>query len=79
MVLSDEAALARLEAIVHPLVSDLTDAFIAEAKAKGAPIVVLDVPLLFETDTTRAVTPSSWSRRRQRFSPTGVGAARHYR
>jgi dephospho-CoA kinase len=53
MVLNDPAALARLEAIVHPLVSDSTDAFIAEAKAKGAPIVVLDVPLLFETDTHR--------------------------
>ena len=53
MVLNDPAALARLEAIVHPLVSDSTDAFIAEAKAKGAPVVVLDVPLLFETDTHR--------------------------
>jgi dephospho-CoA kinase len=51
MVLSDPAALARLEAIVHPLVSESTDEFLADAKAKGAPVVVLDVPLLFEVGT----------------------------
>ena len=53
MVLNDRAALARLEAIVHPLVSKSTDEFLADAKAKGASVVVLDVPLLFETDTHR--------------------------
>ena len=53
MVLNDPAALARLEAIVHPLVSESTDEFLADAKAKGVPVVVLDVPLLFETDTHR--------------------------
>ena len=51
MVLNDPAALARLEAIVHPLVSESTDEFLADARAKGAPVVVLDVPLLFEADT----------------------------
>ena len=51
MVLNDPAALARLEAIVHPLVSESTDEFLADAKAKGASVVVLDVPLLFEADT----------------------------
>jgi dephospho-CoA kinase len=53
MVLNDPAALGRLEAIVHPLVSKSTDEFLADARAKGAPVVVLDVPLLFETDTHR--------------------------
>lgn len=53
MVLTDSAALARLEAIVHPLVSESTDEFLADAKASGARVVVLDVPLLFETDTHR--------------------------
>lgn len=53
MVLDNPAALARLEAIVHPLVSESTDAFLADARAKGVPVVVLDVPLLFETDTYR--------------------------
>jgi dephospho-CoA kinase len=53
MVLNDKAALARLEAIVHPLVSDSTAKFLAEAKARGAPVVVLDVPLLFEISAER--------------------------
>ena len=53
VVLNDRATLARLEAIVHPLVSKSTDEFLADAKAKGASVVVLDVPLLFETDTHR--------------------------
>lgn len=53
MVLNDPAALARLEAIVHPLVSESTDEFLADARARGASVVVLDVPLLFETDTHR--------------------------
>ena len=50
MVLSDSAALARLEALVHPLVSASTDKFLAQAQAAGAKIVVLDVPLLFEAE-----------------------------
>jgi dephospho-CoA kinase len=48
LVLRDEAALARLEAIVHPLVGKLRDKFLAQAQARGAPVVLLDVPLLFE-------------------------------
>ena len=48
MVLNDSTALARLEAIVHPLVSASTEKFLAETLAHGAKVVVLDVPLLFE-------------------------------
>jgi dephospho-CoA kinase len=48
-VLGDPQALARLEAIVHPLVSADREAFLTKAKAAGARIAVLDVPLLFET------------------------------
>jgi dephospho-CoA kinase len=50
MVLNDEAALARLEAIIHPLVTASRQKFLAEAAARGAPVVVVDVPLLFETE-----------------------------
>lgn len=53
MVLNNSAALARLEAIVHPLVRQSTHRFLAEAEARGDKIVVLDVPLLFETGTER--------------------------
>ncbi len=47
-VIDDKAALARLEAIVHPLVAKARDKFLADAHARGAPVVVLDIPLLFE-------------------------------
>jgi dephospho-CoA kinase len=46
LVTGDAAALARLEALMHPLVAARRDAFLAQAKA---PIVVLDIPLLLET------------------------------
>ena len=53
MVLNDKAALARLEAIVHPLVTASREKFLADARAQGAKVVVLDVPLLFETEADR--------------------------
>ena len=53
IVLNDKAALARLELIVHPLVGQSTDKFLAEAQARGEAVVVLDVPLLFETRAER--------------------------
>lgn len=43
------AKFRRLEEIVHPLVRDRERQFLAENRAGGAPIVVLDIPLLFET------------------------------
>ncbi|MRX49855.1 dephospho-CoA kinase [Paracoccus sp. S-4012] len=46
---ADPAAIARLEQIVHPLVAADRGGFLAEAEASGAPIAVLDIPLLFET------------------------------
>ena len=45
----DPGALQRLEAIVHPLVAASRDEFLAQAREAGAAVVVLDVPLLFET------------------------------
>jgi dephospho-CoA kinase len=48
-VLGDDAAVKRLEAIVHPLVRAAETAFLAAARARGDRIVVLDIPLLFET------------------------------
>lgn len=48
-VLGDPEAMARLEAIVHPLVHAEEQAFLARARASGARLVVLDIPLLFET------------------------------
>jgi dephospho-CoA kinase len=48
-VLGDAAALERLERIVHPLVQRAESRLIAEAQARGEKIVLLDIPLLFET------------------------------
>lgn len=48
-VLNDEAALKRLEAIVHPLVQAAEQRLLEEAAARGEKVAVLDIPLLFET------------------------------
>jgi dephospho-CoA kinase len=53
MVLNDKTALARLEAIVHPMVTASREKFLADARELGAKVVVLDVPLLFETNVER--------------------------
>ncbi len=48
-VLGDDAALKRLEAILHPLVRAEARAFLAKHARQRRPLVVLDIPLLFET------------------------------
>ncbi len=52
-VFGDDAAMKRLEAIVHPAVGEDRAGFLAEHA--DAPIVLFDVPLLFETGGDRAV------------------------
>jgi dephospho-CoA kinase len=54
-VLNDPAALARLERIVHPLVHAAEDELLARAHADGKDVVVLDIPLLFETGADKRV------------------------
>jgi len=49
LVLADADALARLNAIVHPLVGQSQLDFRAQAQVSGAKLIVLDIPLLFET------------------------------
>jgi dephospho-CoA kinase len=49
-VLGDAAALKRLEALIHPLVRADATAFLKRHHAAGAPLAVVDIPLLFETD-----------------------------
>jgi len=52
-VFGDAAALGRLEAIIHPAVRADQALFLGRAAARGARLVVLDVPLLFETGADR--------------------------
>ena len=52
-VFGDAAALARLEAIVHPAVAERRALFLLEHA--GAPVVVFDIPLLFEKGGHAAV------------------------
>ncbi len=54
-VLDDPAALRRLEGVIHPLVRREEARFIDEAERAGAPVAVLDIPLLFETGSDRRV------------------------
>lgn len=48
-VVHDPAAMKRLEAIVHPMLRAYHQAFLENAERSGAPVAVVDVPLLFET------------------------------
>jgi dephospho-CoA kinase len=48
-VLGNPAALKTLEGIIHPLVRQAQDAFLADAKVRGAKFAMIDIPLLFET------------------------------
>jgi dephospho-CoA kinase len=52
-VMADPTAFARLEAILHPAVAVLREVFLESHRA--APLVVLDVPLLFEAGGWRQV------------------------
>jgi dephospho-CoA kinase len=48
-VFGDRPALTRLEAILHPLVKAARGRFLAKMRRLRMPLVVLDVPLLYET------------------------------
>ncbi len=54
-VIGDSERLARLESIVHPLVQEAERAFVREHERRGTPLLVLDIPLLFEVKATDRV------------------------
>ena len=55
VVVGKPEALKKLEAIIHPLVRQAELDFVGKAKASGARLIVLDIPLLFETDGKQRV------------------------
>lgn len=54
-VVHDPAAMKRLEAIVHPMLRAHHQQFLDDAESSGAPVAVVDVPLLFETGGEKRV------------------------
>ncbi|MBP0111362.1 MULTISPECIES: dephospho-CoA kinase [Bradyrhizobium] len=54
-VVHDPAAIKQLEQIVHPMLGASRQKFFADAEAAKAPVVVLDIPLLFETGGEKRV------------------------
>jgi dephospho-CoA kinase len=54
-VVHDPAAMQRLEQIVHPMLRSYHQKFLDDAEQAGAPVVVMDVPLLFETGGEKRV------------------------
>ena len=78
-------ALRRLEAILHPMVRTAETRFVARARSRREPLVVLDIPLLFETrgtarvDCILVVSAPAWLQRlrvlrRPRMSPDRLAA-----
>jgi dephospho-CoA kinase len=54
-VVHDAAAMRKLEEIVHPMLGASRQKFLQDAEQSGAPVVVVDVPLLFETGGEKRV------------------------
>ena len=83
-VLGNPDALRRLEAILHPMVRADERAFVARARRAGRRVVVLDIPLFFETGgrkVDRVVVVSAPRavqmqrvRQRRKMSPADIAA-----
>lgn len=81
-VYGDTSALRRLEAIVHPLVRRRETAFLKRASGQHQSLVVLDIPLLFETraeqrcDAVAVVSAPAFVQRRRVLRRAGMSAQR---
>ncbi|MEX2450840.1 MAG: dephospho-CoA kinase [Rhodospirillales bacterium] len=81
-VFDDPAALRRLESILHPLVRKREKRFLLVAARRRCPLVVLDIPLLFETggetrcDAVVVVTAPAFVQRQRVLSRPGMTPAR---
>jgi dephospho-CoA kinase len=54
-VVHDPAAMKKLEEIVHPMLGASRQTFLRDAERSGAPVAVVDIPLLFETGGEKRV------------------------
>lgn len=77
-VFADPVALRRLEAILHPLVRRATRQFLARQRRRGQRLVVLDIPLLYETggdkrcDAVAVVSAPLFLQRQRALSRAGM-------
>ncbi len=81
-MLGNEAAIKKLEQIVHPLVRADEQRFLREAEQSGAKVAVLDIPLLFETggdkrcDAVVVVSAPAEVQRERAFERPGMTEAK---
>jgi dephospho-CoA kinase len=81
-VFGDDPAMKRLEAIIHPLVRDDEKTFLEAHRRRKTRLVVMDVPLLFESgrdkryDATMVVTAPAFLQRDRVMARPGMNAAR---
>lgn len=81
-VFGDPPALARLEAILHPMVAAEESRFLARARARRSRLVVLDVPLLYESrgagrcDYVLVVSAPAFLQRQRVLRRPGMSEAR---
>lgn len=77
-IVGDTDALAKVEAIVHPLVWEDQRAFLEEQRDAGHRVVLLDIPLLFEAggadrvDAIVVVTADAEIQRKRALARTGM-------
>lgn len=77
-VFDDKPALRRLEAILHPLARRRAAAFVAAAARRRAKLVVLDIPLLYETgahrrvDAVLVISAPAWLQRARALARPGM-------
>lgn len=80
-VFGNDAAMKRLEAIIHPLVRQDEDRFLSDMRRRRAELVVMDVPLLFESgrqrryDATMVVTAPEFLQRARVLARPGMTRA----
>jgi len=81
-VFGDAAALRRLEAILHPAARAVARRFLRQQARRRRPLVVLDIPLLFETGgeglchAVAVVTAPAFVQRARVMARPGMSAAR---
>jgi len=81
-LIGNPEAIRQLEAIVHPLVRAVSRRFMQDQAARGARVIVLDIPLLFETggekhvDAVVVVSAPAEVQRARVLSRPGITAER---